>query len=95
MRRFALLYILLLLPAAAFAGVPEAKELARNYNCQATAVTPISMKTGEDESVTYKVDCALPDTASADDKKTNSTLTIECSGALCTLVKKGDVTSTP
>jgi hypothetical protein len=83
------LAIALLLPLSLHAGTAEVKELARNYNCQVTEIIPTGTATGEEESVTYKVGCALPDTVSAEDKKSNSSLLIRCSGALCSLVKKG------
>jgi hypothetical protein len=89
MMRFAFFLFVCLLPLSAFAGTAEVKELARNYNCQVTEIVPTGTQTGEEDSMTYRVGCALPDTVSAEDKKANSSLVIKCSGSLCALVKKG------
>lgn len=78
-------------PLPAHAGSQaEAKELARNFNCTVSGITPIAMETGTVESTTYKVNCLLPATASEDDKKNNGTLVIRCDAALCRLLRKGE-----
>jgi hypothetical protein len=93
MFRIAFFLVLCLLPLSASAGTAEVKELARNYNCQVTDIVPTGTQTGEEDSMTYRVGCALPDTVSAEDKKANSTLVIKCNGSLCSLVKKGSAAS--
>jgi hypothetical protein len=81
---------LLLAPLPAYAGQAEAKELARNYNCAVTGVTEQSKAVGEAEITTYKVNCLLPASTSAEQQKSNGSLLIRCSAALCSLLKKGE-----
>lgn len=78
-------------PLPAHAGSQaEAKELARNFNCTVSGITPLTIETGSADSTTYKVSCLLPATASDEDKKNNGTLTIRCDAALCRLLRKGE-----
>ncbi|MBI3419455.1 MAG: hypothetical protein HY053_04920 [Proteobacteria bacterium] len=90
MKTARILLFLLLIPLPALAGLPEAKELARNYNCQVTAINLVSQETGTDAASVYEASCALPANATEDDKKANGKLTIRCDGTLCALVKKGE-----
>ncbi|HVY13100.1 MAG TPA: hypothetical protein VHB73_06010 [Alphaproteobacteria bacterium] len=83
-------FVVALMALPAHAGLAEAKELARNYDCQVTNLKLISQQTGADGRALYQADCALPANATEDQKKANNKLTIGCQGALCTLIKKGE-----
>ncbi len=88
----ALIFIVLLLlaPLPAFAGMAEAKDLAKSLNCTVKNIVVASKSSGENSDTTYKVDCDIPASASAEEKKANGTLLIKCEAALCTLFKKGE-----
>jgi hypothetical protein len=90
MRILFLILALLALPHPAFAGTAEAKDLARSLNCTVKNIVVAGKSSGENYETTYKVDCDLPQNASADEKKANGTLLIKCEAALCTLLKKGE-----
>jgi hypothetical protein len=83
------LIALLLLPLPAFAGMAEAKDLARNYNCQVQGINLVGQETGIDGRSLYEVTCSLPSSASEDDRKANGKLLIACNGGLCSITKKG------
>ena len=85
-----LLALLLLIPLPAFAGTAEAKDVARGYNCKVIAINAVETSTGAAENTTYKVNCLMDATASEEQKKINGTLFIRCSGALCSLLRKGE-----
>lgn len=91
-----LLFILALLafssswPLTAHAGMAEAKDLARAMNCQVKNIVVATKSAGENPTTTYKVDCDLPQTATADEKKANGTMLIKCEAAMCSLLKKGE-----
>ena len=90
MRSLLILILLLALPAPAFAGMAEAKDLAKSMNCAVKSIVVAGKSSGENSATTYKVDCDIPASASAEEKKANGTLLIKCHVALCTLFKKGE-----
>ncbi len=88
--RIALLFLLLALPLPAAAGIAEAKDLARTLNCTVKAIVVAGKSSGDNSETTYKVDCDVPQTASAEEKKANGRLLIKCQAAMCNLLKKGE-----
>ena len=90
MRSLILFITLLALPHPAFAGIAEAKDLARAMNCAVKAIVVAGKSSGENSATTYKVDCDIPASASVEEKKANGTLLIKCEYALCSLLKKGE-----
>ncbi|MDX1922297.1 MAG: hypothetical protein SFW65_04100 [Alphaproteobacteria bacterium] len=88
--RILLLILLLALPLPAFAGMAEAKDLAKTLNCQVKAIVVANKSSGENFETTYKVDCELPQSASAEEKKANGTMLIKCEAAMCSLLKRGE-----
>lgn len=88
--RILLLILLFALPLPAFAGMAEAKDLAKTLNCQVKAIVVANKSSGENFETTYKVDCDLPQSASAEEKKANGTMLIKCEAAMCSLLKRGE-----
>jgi hypothetical protein len=88
--RFIFFVFALLFAVPAKAGLAEARDLARNYNCQPITAELLSQETGQGDVSIYKVGCALPANATEDEKKANGTLLIACDAALCSLKKKGE-----
>lgn len=88
--RFLIFILLLALPLPAFAGMAEARDLARSQNCQVTAIVPVAMETGAGADTTYKVTCQLAGQMSEELKKANGTLFVRCEAALCWVLKKGE-----
>lgn len=91
MKRLLILSLVALVaPSPLWAGQAEAKELARNYNCKVASIAEDSVATGSAESITYKVNCTLPASASEEDRKANGTLWVRCEMGMCQLLKKGE-----
>ncbi|NDE91276.1 MAG: hypothetical protein EB059_09120 [Alphaproteobacteria bacterium] len=90
MRVLILIITLLALPLPAFAGIAEAKDLAKALNCTVKNIVLADKSAGENSTTTYKVDCDVPASASEADKKANGTLLIKCEYAMCSLLKKGE-----
>jgi hypothetical protein len=63
---------LLLVSLPAHAGQAEAKELARNFNCTVTGITPVAMETGMSESTSYKVIAPSPPRLAKRTKRTTA-----------------------
>ena len=84
------LLFLALLPFPAFAGMAEAKDLAKQNGCKPIAFELVGKETGADESATYKATCEMVSIASDAEKKANGTLIIRCTGTLCFVLKKGE-----
>jgi hypothetical protein len=84
----ALLAALCALPAAA--GMAEAKDMARAYNCKVTSLTAVETETGDADGTTYKATCQLDGTLTDEQKKANGTLYIRCDMAMCRLLRKGE-----
>lgn len=90
MRTLLIIFALLTFPLSAHAGMAEAKDLAKSMNCTVKAIVVATKSAGENPTTTYKADCELPQTATADEKKANGSMLIQCEQALCTLLKRGE-----
>ena len=89
MRIVLLILTLLAFPLSASAGIAEAKDLAKTMNCTVKAIVVSTKSSGENPTTTYKADCDLPQTATAEEKKANGQMLIQCQQAMCTLLKRG------
>lgn len=87
--RLFFLFIALLTPLPALAGMAEAKDFAKQQGCKIQNVIETNRDTGTNGYTTYKVACEVAAGASEDEKKANDTLVLRCYGTLCTLLKKG------
>jgi cytochrome c5 len=85
-----LLFICFMALAAtpAWAGQPEAREVARLNNCVPKKIEVFQNQLGAEGKTVYQVTCNLPKTAGQDDSKNGpDALLIGCAQSLCELIR--------
>jgi hypothetical protein len=82
---FLCLFSLFALPA--FAGQPEAREVARINNCPPKKIDVYQNQVGRDSETVYQVTCTMPKTTDKGSANMPDALLIGCDGSLCELIR--------
>ena len=78
----------LLVTVPAYAGQPEAREVARMNNCTPKKIEVYQNQLGYEGKVIYLVSCTIPKTTDKDaPKDAPDSLLVSCDQSLCTLVR--------
>jgi hypothetical protein len=84
-RYLPLLAILFALPA--YAGIPEAREVARLNNCPPKKIETYQSQMGTNGKTVFQVTCNVPKLADANAAAGPDALLIECDQSLCALLR--------
>ncbi|MDR3450235.1 MAG: hypothetical protein P4M15_10920 [Alphaproteobacteria bacterium] len=87
MKYFFLVVIALLAAAPAFAGQPEAREVARINNCPPKKIDVYQNSPGPMGVTIYQVTCNLPKTTDKNAPAGPDALLISCDAALCEMLR--------
>ena len=83
-----ILCLALLAAVPAFAGQPEAREVARINNCAPKKIDVYDNQLGREGKTIYLVSCALPKTVDKDaPKDAPDALLISCDDSLCEMLR--------
>ncbi len=78
---------LFFLVAPAYAGQPEAREVARINNCAPKKIDVYQNELGREGKTIYQVTCNMPKTADKDSTTGPDALLIGCDDNLCELIR--------
>ena len=86
--RLIILCLALLVASPAFAGQPEAREVARLNNCTPKKIDVYANQLGGEGKTIYQIACTLPKTTDKDaSKDVPDSLLVACDESLCEVMR--------
>jgi len=87
------LFLLALLSTPSYAGVAEARDVARLNNCAPKKVEIFQQKLGDTLQTIYRVSCIEPKVVDDKAPKSASAMLVRCDGSLCEMLRAVDSSS--
>jgi len=87
LKSFVTFIFVLLCAGSAYAGQPEAREVARINNCPPKKIDVYQNVVGSADKVIYQVTCTLPKTTGQDATAGPDALLITCDQTICELLR--------